>query len=118
MSLKIANIVLDCEDSVKLAEFWSLATGWEKQGPFGQYMQLVNPNEAEAGILLQQVSEKKTLKNRMHLDFGAGDLTGMHAEVARLIALGAKKIIERAELGIVWTVMQDPEGNEFCVAAH
>jgi hypothetical protein len=42
----------------------------------------------------------------------------MKAEVARLIALGATKIIERAELGIVWTVMQDPEGNEFCVAAH
>ncbi|MEI7555821.1 VOC family protein [Candidatus Chlorohelix sp.] len=118
MSLKIANIVLDCEDPVKLADFWSVMTGWEKRGPFGQYIQLVNPNEAEAGILFQKVPEKKTVKNRMHLDFGAGDLAGMNAEVVRLIALGAKKIIERAELGIVWTVLHDPEGNEFCVAAH
>ena len=37
------------------------------------------------------------------------------AEVARLEALGATRVGECADLGVYWVVMQDPEGNEFCV---
>ena len=38
------------------------------------------------------------------------------AEVARLVELGAKRVTDMDEWGYQWTVMQDPEGNEFCVA--
>jgi hypothetical protein len=41
----------------------------------------------------------------------------MEAEVARFLALGASQIrVEEDEDGDVWTVMADPEGNEFCDA--
>lgn len=39
----------------------------------------------------------------------------MAAEVARLEALGAVRLAERSLGGYRWTVMADPEGNEFCV---
>ena len=59
------------------------------------------------------VPEAKTAKNRVHIDFTAAD---RHAEVARLVALGAVEVDEHAMAGFTWTVLNDPEGNEFCVA--
>ncbi|MFI8827031.1 VOC family protein [Streptomyces sp. NPDC053431] len=65
-------------------------------------------------ILFQRVPESKTVKNRLHLDLhpepGSRD-----TEVARLEGLGAKVLRQVAEPGGSWTVMADPEGNEFCV---
>ena len=52
-------------------------------------------------------------KNRVHLDFHAAD---REAEIARLVGLGATRHDTRHEFGIEWTVLTDPEGNEFCVA--
>jgi hypothetical protein len=63
------------------------------------------------GLLFVPVPERKTLKNRLHLDFRPED---QQAEVARLLELGAT----HAEIGQgdeTWVVLADPEGNEFCV---
>jgi hypothetical protein len=65
------------------------------------------------GLFFVPVSEPKTTKNRLclHLDFRPDD---RDAEVERLLALGAT----RADVGQdeqTWTVLGDPEGNEFCV---
>ena len=60
-----------------------------------------------------RVPEPKTAKNRMHLDLTAPD---PEAEVARLVELGATRVADMEEWGDQWTVLQDPEGNEFCVA--
>lgn len=57
--------------------------------------------------------EPKTAKNRMHLDLMAPD---PEAEVNRLVELGATRVADREEYGYTWTVMADPEGNEFCIA--
>ncbi|MEV6326330.1 VOC family protein [Streptomyces sp. NPDC051909] len=65
-------------------------------------------------ILFQRVPEPKTVKNRVHLDLHPPAGT-RDAEVARLTALGAKVLRKVAEQGGSWTVMEDPEGNEFCV---
>jgi predicted enzyme related to lactoylglutathione lyase len=63
---------------------------------------------------LQQVPEPRLGKNRVHLDL-RGD-AGRAAEVARLVDLGARVIDEEhAVPGLAWTVLADPEGNEFCV---
>jgi predicted enzyme related to lactoylglutathione lyase len=58
------------------------------------------------------VPEQKTLKNRLHLDFRPDD---QEAEVARLLALGARRTDVGADPLATWVVMADPEGNEFCV---
>ncbi|MEU7025271.1 VOC family protein [Streptomyces sp. NPDC046275] len=65
-------------------------------------------------ILFQRVPEPKAGKNRLHLDLHPPAGTRA-AEVDRLTGLGAKVVREVAEAGGAWTVMQDPEGNEFCV---
>ncbi|NED11535.1 VOC family protein [Streptomyces sp. SID9124] len=66
-------------------------------------------------LLFQRVPEPKTVKNRLHLDLHAGP-DRIEPEVARLEGLGAKVKREVAEQGGTWTVMTDPEGNEFCVS--
>ncbi|MFJ3900374.1 VOC family protein [Streptomyces sp. NPDC090025] len=66
-------------------------------------------------ILFQRVPEPKTVKNRLHIDVHSDPGTAREAEVARLTALGATVFREVAEPGGAWTVMLDPEGNEFCV---
>lgn len=77
-------------------------------------MLLASPAKALPNLLLQQVAEPKSVKNRMHLDIENPDVDN---EVARLEALGAKRTEDQArrEHGNRWIVMADPEGNEFCV---
>ncbi|MEL5960752.1 VOC family protein [Streptomyces sp. CLV115] len=65
-------------------------------------------------LLFQRVPEAKTVKNRLHLDVHAGP-DRREAEVRRLVGLGATVLREVAEQGGTWTVLADPEGNEFCV---
>ncbi|MEE1771896.1 MULTISPECIES: VOC family protein [unclassified Streptomyces] len=65
-------------------------------------------------LLFQRVPETKTVKNRLHLDVHAGP-ERREAEVQRLVGLGATVLREVAEQGGTWTVLADPEGNEFCV---
>ncbi|GAA0669494.1 VOC family protein [Streptomyces thermocarboxydovorans] len=65
-------------------------------------------------LLFQRVPEKKTVKNRLHLDLHPGE-GRRKAEVARLEELGASVQRQVREPSGAWTVMLDPEGNEFCV---
>ena len=109
------GLVLDCSDPDRLAEFWSAALGYQNLGSAGTYTLLVPP-EGEPGpqLLLQQVSELKTSKLRMHLDIHTPDI---EVEADRLADLGARRrrVDPVAEHGSRWIMMEDPEGNEFCV---
>lgn len=79
-----------------------------------------DPYDSDSGtglgrrILFQRVPEPKTAKNRIHLDLHPGP-ERRAAEVARLEELGASVLRHVTEQGGEWSVMQDPEGNEFCV---
>jgi predicted enzyme related to lactoylglutathione lyase len=64
-------------------------------------------------MYFQKVPEGKVVKNRLHLDLRP--LDSMAAEVARSVALGATVQGRVDEEGSFWTVMLDPEGNEFCI---
>ncbi|MFE1312304.1 VOC family protein [Streptomyces sp. NPDC058755] len=65
-------------------------------------------------LLFQRVPEAKSGKNRLHLDLHPG-AERRADEVARLTTLGARVLREVKEPAGAWTVMADPEGNEFCV---
>ncbi|MFB7571514.1 VOC family protein [Streptomyces sp. NPDC093064] len=66
-------------------------------------------------LLFQRVPEAKSGKNRLHLDLHPGE--GRRAdEVERLKGLGARALRHVREHGGEWMVMEDPEGNVFCVA--
>ena len=111
---KIA-LVLDCADPNMLASFWSGALGYVNVGSAGQYVALLPPPGLNAPkLLLQHVAEPKVAKNRMHLDIESPDI---ETEAARLTALGARRVCADAysEHGTTWVLMEDPEGNEFCV---
>lgn len=119
MTVSIGHITFDCRDAVALAGFWSQALGRpvdDGAQPF--FASIGYPAEdGRPAWLFLQVPEGKEAKNRMHLDLIADPTSGgRDAEVARLVALGATTLGDHDEWGHRWTVMQDPEGNEFCVA--
>jgi uncharacterized Fe-S cluster-containing radical SAM superfamily enzyme len=64
--------------------------------------------------IFQRVPEGKVAKNRAHLDVHVDEEQKL-AEVERLTAWGARHIETHADRGPTTYVMQDPEGNEFCL---
>ena len=110
-------VVLDCADLDRATKFWCSALGYvalPKESGSGPYHVLLPADGDGIELLLQQVPDRKVSKNRMHLDLRVLDLD---AEVARLIALGARyataEPLQNNEW--VWRVLLDPDGNEFCV---
>jgi predicted enzyme related to lactoylglutathione lyase len=105
-------VALDCLDAQRLVEFWTEALGYRQRKESEPYVVLV-PNDGRGpALVLQQVPEPKTTKNRMHLDIQVDDRP---TEVKRLVTLGATVVAEYDENGWQWTTMRDVEGNEFDV---
>ena len=105
-------MVVDCHDSARVAEFWSQALGLPLHGPEGdEQMWWLEPGGDSPDLLFLDVPERKTVKNRLHLDLRPDDQA---VEVARLEGLGARRI-DIGQGDVTWVVMADPEANEFCV---
>ena len=117
MTSRIAQLTLDVRDARAVADFWAAALGLRAElGDDGAGM-LYPPADAptwQQTIWLQPVHEPKRGKVRLHLDLRPVD-GDVEAEVQRLIELGAS----RADVGQQgtedFTVLSDPEGNEFCI---
>ena len=86
---------------------------------------IIDPEGTRPRVFFQKVPEPKTAKNRVHLDVRAapgleGDerMAVLESECDRLVALGATRV-QRFEpappMSAGFIVMQDPEGNEFCL---
>ena len=108
------EVVLDVGDAERASSFWAAALGYSPLGRWEQYRSLVDPDGAGPKLILQEVTDRKAGKNRMHLDVHAADV---QAEVARLERLGAIRLDAQPllEAGTAWVRMQDPDGNDFCV---
>jgi hypothetical protein len=117
MNLNMGGITIDCAEPRALAEFWTKALGLEVVlDADGEFLELRAPGNAGGPYLgLQKVPEDKVGKNRVHLDLSTADMAG---EVARLVALGATETEKHEVPGLMWTVLCDPVGNEFCVGTH
>jgi len=109
----IKSVTFDCADARALARFWAAALGTdvdeEEASSERAYVEAAGwggPN-----MWFARVPERPAAKNRMHFDLRPPDT--MAAEVARLEALGAT-VAERFD---GHTIMNDPEGNVFCVEA-
>ena len=113
MTLSLDTITFDCADPKALAAFWAAALGMVVDDEDDEGAFVVDPAGKSKGLFFQKVPEPKAVKDRIHLDVRPSG--SMAAEVARLKELGA------TEDGLVevensfWTIMLDPEGNEFCV---
>ncbi|GAA4730703.1 VOC family protein [Nocardioides endophyticus] len=126
MTVTVASVTLDCVDALVVGTFWSAALGRPLDaGASSDFAAIdfagrrdtagwapLGPGD-EPTWLFVKVPEPKTAKNRLHLDLAAPDV---EAEVQRLVELGATRVADKDEYGYTWTVMADPEGNEFCIA--
>ena len=113
VTLDIHNVVINCEHPQRLAEFWTRALEMSVLEDYGSYVQLGRPG-SPVTVGLQRVPEPRAGRNRVHID-----LRGEPRDAAarRLADLGATVQGEERPPGLdlVWTVMTDPEGNEFCI---
>ena len=108
----VGSVMVDCNDLERVVGFWREILGLEERMRFPGYVFLGRMSPKGPRLAFQQVPEPKTVKNRVHLDLGAAD---PEAFITRATGLGATRLADHDLTGIHWTVMADPEGNEFCV---
>jgi catechol 2,3-dioxygenase-like lactoylglutathione lyase family enzyme len=139
------QVTFDAADPPALAAFWGETLGYKKEGPpdgfdtwqawavandipredWDKYDSRVDPEGVGPRLFFQRVPEPKTAKNRVHLDLQVSGGRGTPVEevraqvaaaVERAVAAGATRLQEYDEPGDQhWVVLQDPEGNEFCL---
>ncbi len=119
MTSRLANIAVDALDPERVAAFWCAVLDWQvlerdegvvSIGPAGA-------SDGGPGIDVVPVPEAKTVKNRLHLDLRA-DGVSRDAELARLLALGARRVDVGQPPDVTWVVLADPEANEFCLLSR
>lgn len=112
--MKIGSIVIRCHEFDKMQAFWQEALHYQpKEPPQGGWVILRDPEGKGVNISLDQVPERHTGKrSKIHLDLYADDQAG---EVERLISLGARRYPWRYPYGADYVVLEDPDGNLFCV---
>ncbi|AMW10368.1 hypothetical protein A4E84_13095 [Streptomyces qaidamensis] len=141
-SIRQVQVTFDCAEPERVARFWCEVLGYVVPPPpegfakWGDYERTLPPERQGAGFVcgdpsgvgprlyFQRVPEGKVVKNRVHLDVRVGTglvgeerLATLEAECARLVALGATRVrvLLADEYDESCIVMQDIEGNEFCL---
>ena len=127
MSLRWYSVVVDCHDLAAQARWWAetldyvivfenddeaaIVPTWARVEPMED---LETFRREPQGIVFVRVPEAKTTKNRLHLDLAPHTAQDRDAELARLLERGATRV-DVGQGDSPWTVLADPEGNEFCV---
>ena len=138
------QVTFDCVDPARLAHFWAELLGYVLDSPPPGYdsweawlteqgipesdwnmaSAISDPDGLGPRIFFQRVSEPKELKNRVHLDVNVGGHRGtpdderraaVDAAMERAVGMGATRLRLVEERGERHYVMQDIEGNEFCL---
>jgi len=125
MASRFTELAIDCADPSRLAAFWCSVLDYEVLdegdgvvtiGPPDESGAEARPGPVPPALTFSPVPERKTAKNRLHLDLNPTDRE-QDDEVRRLLDLGAR----HADVGQTgeesWVVLADPEGNEFCILA-
>ncbi|MEV0719561.1 VOC family protein [Asanoa sp. NPDC050611] len=113
MVSRLTQWTLDVRDATRMAAFWSAALGYEIDRD-GQHLRPPPDAPGAPTVWLQPCAGDKTTKNRAHPDLHAPD-GDVAAEVERLLTLGATRADVGQTGGEGFTVLADPEGNEFCL---
>lgn len=127
MALRWYTTVVDCLDVAAQADWWSETLGWKKVFESDDEVVIVPPHATDElaattpweqigpGLVFVSVGDGKTVKNRLHLDLAPHTSDDRDAEIERLIERGARPVDVGQSESASWTVLSDPEGNEFCV---
>jgi len=140
-AVKQVQVTFDCADPERVARFWCEVLGYVVPPPKGfatwddfdrtlppdqqgSAFACIDPSGVGPRLFFQRVPEGKVVKNRLHLDVrigtglvGEARLAALEAECARLLALGAARVqlLLADDYNESCLVMQDIEGNEFCL---
>lgn len=127
MALRWYSTVIDCHDIGSQATWWANALGWKKiyeaddevvlvpQHASEEFIESTPFEQVPPGLVFVLVEEAKTVKNRLHMDLAPHTSDDRDAEIARLVDAGATRVDVGQSDDVTWTVLADPEGNEFCV---
>lgn len=128
MALRWYSVVIDTPDPAALAAWWAEAIDWQIVFEAEDEVALIpgyvtSEEDVRAmpwerippGLVFVKVDEPKTSKNRLHIDLAPHTSQDRDAEIARLESLGATRVDVGQGGDVTWTVLADPEGNEFCV---
>jgi Glyoxalase-like domain len=120
MSLSLFAIIVDCQDPRGQADWWAHVLSSQVSERNTDEFQVGGGVPGSPSLYFMKVPEPKVVKNRLHLDL----LTDgpMESEVDRLVGAGARVIEVREDPDSLqnpdrWTVLADPEDNEFCVTS-
>lgn len=118
MTSRVSELVIDCLDPVRLADFWCEVLGFVELGREDGSIE-IGPRETGFGglqptIVFEPCSSAKAGKLRMHFDVNPTDCD-QENELARLLAAGARHVDIGQTGDESWYVLSDPEGNEFCL---
>jgi hypothetical protein len=117
MPARFKDLVIDANDHHALADWWCAAMGYVRKDeheppgdgwvrPHDWPVPIVDPLGDGPLFWVVPVPEKKTVKNRLHLD--------VFGDTEELLLAGAT-LLRRRDDEIEWDMLADPEGNEFCV---
>ncbi|AXH97226.1 VOC family protein [Ornithinimicrobium avium] len=133
MALKWYTVVVDSKAPQAQARWWAEVLGWvsvydtpdeavivpkqaldeHEAGPAATLEDWMRRGQ---GLVFVPVPEDKTVKNRLHIDLAPHTSQDRDAEIQRLLGMGASRVdVGQDESEVTWTVLADPEGNEFCV---
>lgn len=128
MALKWYTTVIDCQDLHAQARWWTGVLDWQlvyeadDQAAIAPQHEQDRPLSAEEwptigpALVFVPVPQAKTMKNRLHLDLAPHITDDRAALIDSLLARGATRVnVGQDESEASWTVLADPEGNEFCV---
>jgi catechol 2,3-dioxygenase-like lactoylglutathione lyase family enzyme len=113
--VRIGSIVIRCYEFERMVVFWRQALGYVvgHADPNGGFVILSDPSQKGPNVSIDQTQIRRTGKrSRLHLDLYTAK---QHDEVERLVRLGAKRYAWRYQPGADYVVLEDPDGNLFCV---
>jgi hypothetical protein len=117
VACRITALALDAREPTTLADFWCRVLGYRIVEVDGLDVSIApddGTDHPRVTIDFLHSAEPKAGKLRLHLDVSATD-RDQPAELARLLALGARTVDIGQGPDVSWQVLADPEGNEFCL---
>jgi hypothetical protein len=114
---RIAVLAVDAVNPKVVADFWCDVLGWRIVEESDEGISIAPADGAWPTIDVLPVPERKTVKNRLHLDLRA-DGVSTQVELERLLILGARRVDVGQPPDATWVVLADPEGNEFCLLSR
>jgi hypothetical protein len=112
-TLRVGSVVIDCQNFDEMLSFWQEALHYVPRSPPSEgWVVLRDPEGKNTNVSLNKVDERLTGRNWLHFDLYTKNQA---REASRLLNLGAKRHPQTYDSEDDFIVLEDPDGNLFCV---